>query len=55
MSRRRLRNSAMIAIGLAIVLFVTTVPGLRWVALILVIASIAVLTWTAFHPERSDA
>jgi hypothetical protein len=45
----------MIAIGLAIVLFSTTVPALRWIALILVLASIPVLTWTLFHRERRDA
>jgi hypothetical protein len=54
-SRRRLRNLAMVALGLAIVLFLTTVPVLRWVALILVLASILVLTWTLFHPEGKDA
>jgi hypothetical protein len=54
-SRRRLRNSAMVALGLAIVLFLTTVPVLRWIALILVLASILGLTWTLFHPEGKDA
>jgi hypothetical protein len=54
-SRRRLRNLAMVALGLAIVLFLTTVPVLRWIALILVLASILVLTWTLFHPEGKDA
>jgi hypothetical protein len=54
-TRRRLRNSAIVAIGVAIVLFLTAVPALRWIALILVLASILVLTWTLFHPERRDA
>jgi hypothetical protein len=45
----------MVALGLAIVLFVTAVPVLRWVALILVLASILVFTWTLFHPEGRDA
>ena len=55
MTRRRLRIAAMVAVGLAVVLFLTAVPALRWIALILVLASSPVLTWTQFHPERRDA
>ena len=55
MTRRRLRIAAMVALGLAIVLFLTTVQALQWVALILVLATIPVLLWTLFSPERRDA
>ena len=55
MTRRRLRIAAMVALGLAIVLFLTTVQALQWVALILVLATIPVLLWTFFNPERRDA
>jgi hypothetical protein len=53
-TRRRLRIAAMVALGLAIVLFLTTVQALQWVALILVLATIPVLLWTLFNPERRD-
>jgi multidrug transporter EmrE-like cation transporter len=55
MTRRRLRIGAMIAIALAIVLFVTGVDVLRWISVALVLASIPVLTWTLMHPPRRDA
>jgi hypothetical protein len=53
-TRRRLRIAAMVALGLAIVLFLSTVQALQWVALILVLATIPVLLWTLFNPERRD-
>jgi hypothetical protein len=45
----------MVALGLAVILFLTTVQALQWVALILVLATIPVLLWTLFNPERRDA
>jgi hypothetical protein len=53
-SRRRLRIGALAALVLAVVLFVTAVPALQWIALVLVLASLVASTWTLFHPERSD-
>ena len=55
MTRRRLRIGALAALVLAVVLFVTSVPALQWIALVLVVASIVVSTWTLFHPEGRDA
>ncbi len=55
MTRRRLRIGGLAALVLAVVLFVTGVPALQWIALVLVLASIVVSTWTLFHPERGDA
>jgi multisubunit Na+/H+ antiporter MnhE subunit len=54
-TRRRVRLGAMVAMAVALVLFLTTVEALRWVALILVLACIPVLVWTLFNPERRDA
>jgi hypothetical protein len=54
-TRRRLRLAALAALVLAVVLFVTGVPALQWIALVLVLASILVSTWTLFHPEGRDA
>jgi hypothetical protein len=34
---------------------VTMVDALQWVALVLVLATIPVLLWTLFNPERRDA
>jgi hypothetical protein len=45
----------MVALALAVVLFLTTVQVLQWIALILVLATIPVLLWTLFNPERRDA
>jgi hypothetical protein len=42
-------------VALAVVLFVTTVTLLRWIAVVLVLASIPVLMWTLFNAERRDA
>ena len=55
MSTRRLRLGAFLALVLAIVLFVTAVTALRWVAVVLVVATIPVLLWTLVHPDRSNA
>ncbi len=55
MTRRRLRIAALAALVLAVVLFVTAVPALQWIALVLVLASLVVSTWTLFHPEGRDA
>jgi hypothetical protein len=54
-TRRRLRIAAMVALALGVVLFLTTVQVLQWIALILVLATIPVLLWTLFNPERRDA
>jgi len=53
-TRSRLRLWAIAALVLAFVLFVTTVQVLQWVALVLVFASIVVLTWTLFTGARGD-
>ena len=55
MTRRRLRIAALAGLVLAVGLFVTTVPALQWIALVLVLASLVVSTWTLFHPEGRDA
>jgi hypothetical protein len=55
MTSRRLRMAAIVAVGLAIVLFLTTVQVLQWIAVVLAIASIPVLMWTLFNPPRRDA
>jgi hypothetical protein len=54
-TRRRLRIGALAALVLAVVLFVTSVAALQWIALVLVVGSIVVSTWTLFHPEGRDA
>jgi multidrug transporter EmrE-like cation transporter len=53
-TRRRLRTSAMVALVVALLLFVSTVQVLRWIAVVLVLASILVLTWTLFTAARRD-
>ena len=55
MTRRRLRLAGLGALVLGVVLFLTGVPALQWIALALVLASIVVSTWTLFHPEGRDA
>jgi hypothetical protein len=45
----------MAAIALAIVLFATGVVVLRWIAVVLVLATIPALTWTLLQPPRRDA
>ena len=54
MTRRRLRIAAFVALVLAIILFVTTVQALQWIAVALVLATIPILLWTLFNPERRD-
>jgi hypothetical protein len=54
-TRRRLRIAAFVALVLAVILFATTVQALQWVAVALVLATIPVLMWTLFNPERRDA
>jgi multidrug transporter EmrE-like cation transporter len=53
-TRRRLRIWAMAGLVLAVILFVSTVQVLQWLALVLVLASILILTWTLFTTERGD-
>jgi hypothetical protein len=45
----------MAAIALAIVLFVTGLVVLRWIAVVLVLATIPALMWTLVHPPGRDA
>jgi len=45
---RRLRISAILGLVLAIVFFVSTVQVLQWAAIIIVVASTLVLTFTLF-------
>jgi threonine/homoserine efflux transporter RhtA len=53
-TRRRLRVGALAALVLAVVLFLTMVTALQWVALVLVLASIVGSTWTLFNPGRRE-
>jgi multidrug transporter EmrE-like cation transporter len=53
-TRSRLRLGAIGALVLALILFVTTVQVLQWAALVLVLASTLVLTWTLFTGFRGD-
>jgi hypothetical protein len=54
-TRRRLRMYAIAALVVALVLFVTTVTVLQWIALFLVLASIVVLMWTLWTTGREEA
>jgi hypothetical protein len=54
-TRRRLRIAAAVALGLAVVLFLTMVTALQWLALVLVLGSTLVSLWTLLNPERRDA
>ncbi|HEX5469312.1 MAG TPA: hypothetical protein VFW80_09740 [Gaiellaceae bacterium] len=54
MTRRRLRTGAIVALAVALLLFVSTVQVLQWIAVVLVLASIVVLTWTLFTQERRN-
>jgi drug/metabolite transporter (DMT)-like permease len=47
--------ASLAALVLAVVLFLTSVPALQWIALVLVLASIVVSTWTLFQPGGRDA
>jgi uncharacterized membrane protein YbaN (DUF454 family) len=49
---RRLRIYAMVALAVAIALFVTMVQPLQWIALVLVLAAILILMWTLFTSAR---
>jgi hypothetical protein len=50
--RRRLRMYAIGALVLSVVLFLTMVTVLQWLALVLVLASILVLMWTLWTGGR---
>jgi len=50
--RRRLRLSAMVALVVALGLFLTTVTALQWLAIFLVVASTLVLMWTLWTGGR---
>ena len=52
MTRRRLRLYAMVALLVALGLFLTTVTALQWIAVILVVASTVVLMWTLWTGGR---
>jgi len=51
-TRRRLRLYAMVALLVALGLFLTTVTALQWIAVILVVASTVVLMWTLWTGGR---
>jgi hypothetical protein len=51
---RRLRLYAIAALVAAIALFATMVQALQWIALVLVLVSIAILMWTLFTSARGD-
>ena len=46
MRRRRLRLYAMVALLVALGLFLTMITALQWIAIFLVLASTLVLMWT---------
>lgn len=52
MRRRRLRLYAMLALLVALGLFLTTVTALQWIAIFLVVASTLVLIWTLWTGGR---
>ena len=52
MRRRRLRLYAMLALLVALGLFLTTVTALQWLAIFLVVASTLVLMWTLWTGGR---
>ena len=52
MRRRRLRIYAMVALLVALGLFLTMVMALQWVAIFLVVASTLVLMWTLWTGGR---
>ena len=53
MRRRRLRLYAMVALVVALGLFLTTVTALQWLAIVLVVASTLVLMWTLWTGGRT--
>ena len=52
MRRRRLRLYALVALVVALGLFLTTVTALQWLAIVLVVASTLVLMWTLWTGGR---
>ena len=52
MTRRRLRLYAMVALVVALGLFLTMVTALQWIAIFLVVASTLVLMWTLWTGGR---
>ncbi len=52
MTRSRLRIYAMLALVVALALFLTTVIVLQWIAVVLVVASTFVLMWTLWTGGR---
>ena len=52
MTRRRLRLYAVVALVVALALFLTMVTALQWIAIVLVLASIVVLMWTLWTGGR---
>jgi hypothetical protein len=51
-TRRRLRLYAIVALLVALGLFLTTVTFLQWIAVVLVVASTLVLMWTLWTGGR---
>jgi hypothetical protein len=51
-TRRRLRIYAMVALVVALGLFLTMVTALQWIAIFLVVASTLVLMWTLWTGGR---
>jgi hypothetical protein len=51
-TRRQLRLYAMLALLVALGLFLTTVTVLQWIAIVLVVASTVVLMWTLWTGGR---
>ncbi len=52
MTRRLIRIYAMVALIVALGLFLTMVAALQWIAIFLVVASTLVLTWTLWTGGR---
>ena len=52
MRRRRLRIYAMVALAVALGLFLTMIAALQWIAIFLVVASTLVLMWTLWTGGR---
>ena len=52
MTRSRLRLYAMLALLVALGLFLSTVTVLQWIAIVLVVASTLVLMWTLWTGGR---
>lgn len=52
MTRRRLRVYAMVALVVALGLFLSMVTALQWIAIFLVVASTLVLMWTLWTGGR---